>query len=204
MKQSYHMSVLGAATLLLLAVAAEPLHAVTLVTNTAGSNLATDVIGQSVTTPTGGPFNNITFNFYDASNNPEAVGDLFILTQGYLGTPAALSSATTGFLAESTGISANHYVFASSVTLQSNTQYFFYADTTFTISGSASNPYAGGQAYATDNPSSPFVAFPPSDVNFTLSGTAVQTPEPATAALGLLVFPLVGFWLHKKRNAATL
>jgi hypothetical protein len=203
MKQSYRISVLGAATLLLLVIAAEPLHAVALVTNTAGIGVSGLIEGQSVTTPTGGPFNNITFNFYDASINPTAVGDLYILTQEYLGTPAALSSATTGFLAESTGISANQYVFASSVTLQSNTQYFFYADSVGVESGFIIGGYPGGQLYAATSSFS-FAAVVGQDANFTLSGTAVQTPEPATAALGLLVFPAVGFWLHKKRKPATV
>eukprot|EP00456_Euglypha_rotunda_P024802 TRINITY_DN20210_c0_g1_i4.p2 TRINITY_DN20210_c0_g1~~TRINITY_DN20210_c0_g1_i4.p2 ORF type:complete len:106 (+),score=26.47 TRINITY_DN20210_c0_g1_i4:199-516(+) len=61
-----------------------------------GANTSTDsaFIGQSITTPSGGPWTNVTFNLYDVSDNPSANGTLYLLTQEYLGAPNALSSGT--------------------------------------------------------------------------------------------------------------
>ena len=55
--------------------------------------------GQSITTPTGGPWDNLTFNWFDSPGAnivgiPIAGGTLFLLSSEYLGTPAALSSST--------------------------------------------------------------------------------------------------------------
>ena len=82
---------------------------------------------RPLTTTSGGPWNSLSFNFFaNDGSTPVAFGDLFILDQEYLGTPAALSSSTAGFLAQSTGISSNGYQFDSSITLNSSTQYFFF------------------------------------------------------------------------------
>jgi hypothetical protein len=113
---------------------------------TAGTDTMTFVTGQSATTTTGGPFDHITFNFYSdvAGTMPTARGDLFILTQEYLGTSSGLSSSTPGFLAESTGISGGVYQFDSSVTLMGGTQYFFYADQGVLHSVGEGVSYSGG------------------------------------------------------------
>src|SRR5262245_58145137 len=85
--------------------------------------------GQGVTTPAGGPWNNISFYFDSqvgaGGTTPFAIGDLFLLNQTYAGTPAALSSSTPGFLAMSTGISGGTWVFDASVVLQPLTTYYF-------------------------------------------------------------------------------
>jgi len=78
--------------------------------------------GAVVATPTGQAWNNITFNWIAPGPSPAAFGTLFVLTQEYLGTPAALSSATAGFLAASTGISGGMYDFAPGVTLLPTTR----------------------------------------------------------------------------------
>lgn len=84
--------------------------------------------GQSFTTPQGGPWDNITINFYpDAGVTPTAAGTAYLFTSAYGGTPAGLASSS--FMAKSTGIAHGAYVFDPSVTLKSGTQYFFYADT---------------------------------------------------------------------------
>jgi hypothetical protein len=58
--------------------------------------------GQSLMTPSGGPWHDLTFNFFTdvPPTTPTAAGTAFLLTQEYLGTPAALSSSTPGFLAQ--------------------------------------------------------------------------------------------------------
>jgi hypothetical protein len=77
-------------------------------------------IGHSVTTPIGGPWNSITFNFYGtvvnnlgqgvALGSTLAYGDLYILTQTYTGLPSGLSTATPGFLATTSTISSGEWV----------------------------------------------------------------------------------------------
>lgn len=84
-------------------------------------------LGQSFTTPTGAGWTDITFKFFDGNDAALAEGDLFLLTQRYSGVVNALSSSTDGFLAQSTGISDNAWIFDSAVTLQADTQYWAYS-----------------------------------------------------------------------------
>jgi hypothetical protein len=90
----------------------------TIVQNTAGasSNIVSIEVGQSLTTGAGGPWNNITFAFLGPAGNV-AGGDLFILSSAYSGTPSGLSSATSGFLAQSTGVGGGAWTFAPTFTL---------------------------------------------------------------------------------------
>lgn len=126
--------------------------------------------GQSVTTPAGGPWDNIQFNFEQCAspsgtsclstttNTPFALGDLFLLSQIYDGLPSALSSATPGFIAEATTITGGVWTFAPNVTLSPGTQYFFYMDTALNgpeILYSTANPYAGGQGFKANSGNGP-------------------------------------------------
>lgn len=153
---------------------------------------------RPLTTTSGGPWNSLSFNFFaNDGSTPVAFGDLFILDQEYLGTPAALSSSTAGFLAQSTGISSNGYQFDSSITLNSSTQYFFFnggtqgGDVGFQSPGTL----AGGTAYANDGVGGTYQATPNSlepnavDVNFRLQGTVAgaTVPEPSSLALMTVV-----------------
>jgi hypothetical protein len=95
-------------------------------------------LGMTFTTPGGGPWNNITFNLYQtpaAGTNPaslpEAVGTAFILTQPYFGTPANLSTSTTGYVTSTNVIASGVYIFPPNIVLDPNTQYFFYANAQF-------------------------------------------------------------------------
>src|SRR5882757_8437152 len=89
-------------------------------TNTAGAFSNTAFFGESFTTPGGGPFNNIAFNFFSdvPATTPTAGGTAFLLSQVYLGAPAGLTTATPGFLAQSTSISSGRYLFNPSLILQ--------------------------------------------------------------------------------------
>jgi len=182
--------------------------------NTGGgsANLDPAFFGQSFTTPGGGPFNDVMFNFYSdlASTTPAAAGTAFLLNQEYLGAPAALNSSTPGFLGASTSISAGRYVFAPSVVLQPNTQYFVYENAAMFISGG--NTIAGEAGYF-DFPAtqSSFAKAPfavggiiiPGEfqaTNFTVTADAVvaAVPEPATFGL-LLVFGVGGMAFRRRR-----
>src|SRR5438876_287002 len=94
------------------------------------SDTAVFVPGQSLTTPLGGPWRDIAFNFFSdlTATTPAAEGTLFLLTQEYLGSPDALDSSTPGYLAQSAQITGGIYGFDSAVILQPGTQYFFYAN----------------------------------------------------------------------------
>ena len=145
--------------------------------------------GQSATTPVGGPFGSLTFNFYSdaATTTPTAGGTLFILTQQYTGAPADLSSNTTGYLGQSTGIVGGIYQFDPGVTLAGGTQYFFYANESFRVSGCSPSCYAGGAVFASFSATDDF--FSPvggDDAAFRLAGITAPSatvPEPGTWAL---------------------
>jgi hypothetical protein len=194
---------LGALSLL----APRSAQAQTLVEVTAGTATNTFFPGQSVTTPAGGPFNNIAFNFFSdgPATTPTAAGTLFILTQEYLGTPDALSAATPGFLASSTGISGGVYQFSSAVVLSGNTQYFFYANAAQLLSGQAADIYAGGNVYATNGGGSNYNSLTSQDANFRLSQIAVASAAPEPGSLALLALtglPLVGAIVRRRKVTA--
>jgi hypothetical protein len=171
---------------------------------TAGA--ATLFPGQSFTTVAGGPFDNITFNFFSDNNGgttPSAAGVLFILSQEYLGTPSDLSISTAGFLAESTGVVGGIFQFDPTVTLQGVTQYFVYSDTSFLVSGANSDAYVGGGAYISSAAGSSYVAFA-GDANFRLSGVqqAATVPAPGTLALACLSLVVLAAAQRRRKPSA--
>lgn len=146
--------------------------------------------GQSVTTPTGGPWSNITFNWYDSTTGaPLAQGNLYLLSQAYTGTPQALSLFTPNLLGVGAA-SAGVYAFAPSLSLAPSTQYFFYSDSVPGGQGAvemgAGAGYAGGVRYGAANGNGSFTSRP-GDVSFSLQGVAVPEPGATSivAALGL-------------------
>lgn len=141
--------------------------------------------GQSVTTPNGGPWNNIHFNFIDQDHNDFAIGGLYLLTQPYTGTPADLNSSVAGYLGFTDTIDNGIWEF-SNVTLNPATQYFFYMDT---VGGTAAllwptgDHYTGGDAAGSGGPGT-FALVSGADMLFVLTGDPVAAaPEPATLAL---------------------
>ncbi len=174
-------SIVSAALVALVALfaLAVPANAGLLASNPSATGGATAYLGQSATLAAGGPFNNITFNFYDFNDAPLALGTLYIFSTEYLGTPNALSAASS--LAASISNAGGVYAFDPSVTLNGGQQYFFYSDTILSSIGSNANPYPGGTVYFADASNLNFFANPDQDAKFTLNGTAV--PEPITLAL---------------------
>jgi hypothetical protein len=148
-----------------------------------GTVIAVAVFGESFTTPSGGPWNSISFNFYSdvPPTTAAAAGDAFLLTQEYLGTPSALSSSTPGFLAESVGISGGKYIFNTSVVLNPATEYWVYEDVVMSISGSPTGGGPSGQAYFANDTASNFTDLGGGQIaNFTLTSSV---PEPSSILL---------------------
>jgi hypothetical protein len=179
-------------TLLLLSTSA---YADTIAQYVAVTESLNSFVGQSVTTAAaGGPWNNIIFNWYSdrPATIPTAFGTLFLLNQEYHasslsdGTPAELSSSTTGYIAEAVA-SGGQYTFAAGVTLAANTQYFFYTNASGTIFAAGPGTYSGGVFYTTAGAGSGFVTRTTEDVAFLLQGTPVNgtapVPEPASFLL---------------------
>jgi hypothetical protein len=192
--------------LMIFAATASLASADVIVAYTAGSDgTVTEWVGESFTTPVGGPWTDIAFNFYSdiPAATPAAAGDAFLLTQEYLGTPSALSSSTPGFLAESTGNSGGVYTFAPGVVVNASTQYWLYEDTSVTVSGSSTAGGPSGQAYFATSAATDFAASGTQLANFTLSGSVDPAPEPSTlfstfAGAGLLA----GIALLKRRRSS--
>ena len=129
---------------------------------TGQTGTSNNYLGQSITIPGSGSYNNLRFNWdgytstsptAPAARGPLAVGDLFILAQEYLGLPGNLGASTPGFLAQAQRIEQGQYVFAPSVTLKAGTKYWFYmyyapGSARFNpITGFSEDTYAGGEMY---------------------------------------------------------
>jgi hypothetical protein len=158
--------------------------------------------GQSFTTPSsGGPWDDITFNFF--TNVPpttaEASGNAFLLSQQYLGTPSNLSSSTPGFLAESTVITGGMHVFSTALELSPGTQYFVY-ENAVSPNLSGGNTISGGQLYFAGS-SSDFAGGGRSN-NFTVSGDVVSAAVSEPSPLMVLVIALLGFGLLRRYRAS--
>jgi hypothetical protein len=170
----------------------------------AGGGTNAQAPGQEVTTPSGGPWDDIVFNFYDGNGNPVALGTVFLLSQSYSGTASALSTSTPGFVADVMGGGLGGvYTFASSVTLQPNATYFFY-DSALSSGEWGNNANfsaigAGYQGYGAANggSSSSYTARPFAQA-FDLTGTQ-SVPEPSTVVLTSTALLALGF-LGRKQN----
>jgi len=200
-----------------LALAVAPDHskranATVLVQNTAGTLPGPrGIYGQSVTTPDGGPFTNITFSFGQSDVPP--AGNLFVLSQEFLGhVPELEIGGVPGFIAKSISNTGGVYSFSPTITLNPNQQYFFYTDTTSNVFTAPpdlltgilidGDIYTGGNLYYTRGSAPPFASFPLLDANFSLSGTpAGAVPEPAS--LTILSIGLLGLAVFRRRHPAT-
>ena len=153
------------------------------------SSVVNQIPGQSLETGSGGSWTDITFNFYNADSPPDSVasGTLYLLSQEYLGQPVNLSTGTSGYISHTSTTQAegsgNEWVF-SEVTLESETQYWFYATSSQSIVVNGSNDDGiGGQYYEANSPTLAFAATTETeDANFELEGTASSEaiPEPGS------------------------
>jgi hypothetical protein len=176
--------------LVLLGGWANPTRADIITSFTAGTDYAATsfYLGQEVATPSGGPWNNLTFNWFSnvPATTPSASGHVFLLTQAYTGTPQGLDTLTPGFVAESTGIVANKYVFDSGVTIQPNHLYYFYDDSN-PLASVSNSVESGFPLFFTGSASSNYAGpIGTAEANFSLAGTHVSTsPVPAPPAVVL-------------------
>jgi len=124
---------------------------------TSGETGTFNFAGQSFVVPESGTFGDLRFNFYTFQKKPVAFGNLYLLTQEYLGLPGALSSVTPGFVARSESIADGVYVFNTSAVITGGTKYWVYTDVQGSFAGSFDTDiYTGGDLYVTGIASAPF------------------------------------------------
>lgn len=188
---------------------AATVEAATISSATTGNGSANNpYYSQGLTLGSGGDWNNISFAFdrnSGAGFTAYAAGDLFILTANYSGTPAALSSSTSGYLAQSNGISNGFWTFDSSVTLQSSSTYYF-------VMGDRANA-SSTRIYGVFNNSAPGLGVSSgansayfgnnNDFDHILRGEVVPpSTVPLPAGMPLLIGGMLALGLLKRRRGA--
>jgi hypothetical protein len=190
---------------LTLALTTASAHADIITQNIGGTALASGFIfGQSITTPAGGPWHDLTLNFFSDNppTMPTAAGTAFLLKQEYLGTPGNLSSAP-GLLAQTRNIVGGQWVFAPDVTVQPNTMYWIYEDTPISVT-SGGNVITGGHLYFNSASGSLQATTLSNDFRFSWDVVLAMTPEPSTFALfGLGAIGMMGYgWRRRRQQTA--
>ena len=172
-------------------------------------------IGESFTTPAGGPWNSISFAFYgtpasggNPASNPIGTGTAFLLTQEYLGTPAALSSSTPGFLAQSISNAGGVYTFPAAIKLNANTKYWVYENALITITGNGAAGIPSQFLYFAATATTDFSSGGGSEVtNFLVGGDPpipTTTPIPPSILLTALGVGISGLIEARRRFRARL
>jgi len=181
---------------------ASPLSAATIVGDTsgAGSSRLAFFWGQSFTTPTGGPWTDITFNFYDLTGTAYAAGTGYIFAAAYSGTPANL--ATGGALAVSAPANGSVYSFSPSYSLNAGTQYFFYEDAAMRLLGGGT-ANVGGTSVFTQFGTGAFASAGGLNANFRVAGNVAAVPEPASWAILVIGFAAIGATVRRLRTAGS-
>ncbi len=177
-------------------VAILPVHASVIQQYTAGINGANDYYwGQSFTTPSGGPWNHVTFNFFtEGTSDPLAEGTAYIFSFPYGGLGANGLPSASGILAISTGVSGGQYVFNSTFDLQSGTTYYLYEDTALDGVGicdglgSCGASAQQGVEYYSEGPTVYYAVHDSNYItNYSVQGLVdTSVPEPATIGMSLL------------------
>ncbi len=172
--------------------------------------------GQSFITPSGGPWDDITFNFYNTTSSdgiaaPDSQGTLFLLSKEYSGIADDLSTTTPGYLSQAVG-DGSIYQFLNTVQLNGNTTYYVYlgGDSGTNFDAEKPGTYANGDMYYTPDNDQKYAASEnaldfdaASDAPFQLDGDPVgaSTPLPSTMSLGAALMPLafLSLTLYRRR-----
>src|SRR5579871_4757514 len=137
-----------ATLLLLFAILTTACMAQTVLSQFTGPNSDIQVYpGQGFTTPSGGPWNQITFCFFLTNGGHSAAGTAYLLALPYTGKPSDLSSSTPGLVATSASIVNGCYTFAAAVMLQPGTPYYLYTDTPLALGFNLQGAVAGDVLY---------------------------------------------------------
>ena len=135
----------------------------TLVDMTTGLDVTTggtgtwNYAGQSFLIGDNATYDSLRFHWYTFQRTPTAFGTLTLLTQEYLGLPRDLSPSTPGFVARSTSIEGNVYLFGADVSISGAKRYWVYTDVNGSFAGSFDEDiYAGGDMYVTGIVTMPF------------------------------------------------
>ena len=134
--------------------------------------------GQAITTPAGGPYDDLVFNFHDGST-PVAAGNLYLFSSPYTGAADGLASASYVAVA---AVADGVYTFDHTVTLQDSTQVFLYSDAPQSVTTDTNFTYDNGYSIFNiflDQGLKPYS----DDIDFLLRGDPVDTPEPASLAV---------------------
>lgn len=150
--------------------------------------------GQSFTTPSGTKWNNVTFNFYDISGAPLALGTGYLFTNAYVGAPSGLGAAAA--VAISAPGDGSVYSFAPGFVLKAATHYYFYEDTPMRLLGNGSANVGGSAVFALHG-NDMFASAGPGNANFTVNGSAIAVPEPGAWLLLISGFFLVGVFQRR-------
>ncbi|MBW7893949.1 MAG: hypothetical protein H3C27_02445 [Opitutaceae bacterium] len=163
-------------------------------------------VGQSITTPQDGSWNNISFTLLLSSGaKAPNVGDLYLLDQAFAGPVGTLSDSAPGYIAKSSGKTNGSWSFDNSVVLNPASTYYFYTQ-------SPQNPfyysysYADGTAYKlfSNTAGSGYYQIQTDgmDTLFTLEGSAHSVvPEHASSSLLVAVTSLaITIFLVRRRN----
>jgi hypothetical protein len=153
----------------------------------AGGGLPPLVLGQSVIVLRQGSFNSLRFQWQrfgaGGAIMGSATGRVFLLNREYLGPVRDLSSSVDGFVAVSTSIVDDEYVFENAIAVQPGVKYWFYSnDQGHTLLASDGNQdlYTSGEMYVA-SVGDRFAVFYPFgrgtervDANFILRGRPVR------------------------------
>ena len=141
----------------------------------AGSGL---YLGTSFFTTSGSAFSNLIFNLYSDSSSTTsyAVGTGFLLNQAYVGSPGSLNSGAPGYIASAVA-SGNVYTFNVSVSLQGNTEYWFYENAP-TTNSYYTNPVPSNLAvYSSSGAEANFNGVPTVQLTFKLVASSPLPPS---------------------------
>lgn len=178
------------------AASAVPGAAAVLAENRVGTQILDEFYwGQSFTTIAGPGWTNITFNFYGPGGVPVATGTGYLFAAPYAGTAGDLASGGALAAGSSNG---SVWSFAPGFKMAGATTYYFYGDTPMTVTG-VNVGYAGNY-FLTSRPTWTFRRTS-SSINFTLTGAAV--PEPASWAVMIAGFGMIGAAARRRRAIAT-